>query len=103
MLRPIPSTRTGTCAVAELDPAYGAHFPGSRQEAFGADVEKRYRWLFRLEAPQPSTTVDELLRFANADRRRTSDQRGEQRQDMFGIIRGADSTEHVGGPRYRGR
>ncbi|MBB5916029.1 hypothetical protein BJY24_004941 [Nocardia transvalensis] len=41
--------------------AYGAHFPGRHPEAFGTDVEERYRWLFRFEPPRPGHRLREIV------------------------------------------
>ncbi|NKY89345.1 nuclear transport factor 2 family protein [Nocardia veterana] len=48
-------------AVAQLYCAYGAHFPGRHPEAFGTDIEERYRWLFRFEPPLPGHILREVV------------------------------------------
>ncbi|MBO0854870.1 MAG: hypothetical protein J2P18_14045 [Nocardia sp.] len=48
-------------AVAELYSAYGAHFPGRHPEAFGIEIEDRYRWLFGFQRPPAGHELREVI------------------------------------------
>ncbi|WP_216897391.1 YybH family protein [Nocardia alni] len=52
-------------AVAELYSAYAVHFPDRHPEAYGTEIEERYRWLFNFERPQPGHQLRELVATAN--------------------------------------